>query len=168
MSYWYNVLWVQGIFCRYSPDLWCCCSSSFIVNYDISNVDYYSKSYSYQVYLQKNQWNIGKHSKVTTSASLARSVLFYKYFVMIPFFVWKFMKCQLFFGHKIMIGTVDSYTTLWHIFLNFTMLQKHFSWTGTLKGCLFSLTQLLMIFGHGKYYNGQLEINWWIKYTIHF
>ena len=27
-----------------------CCSSIFIVNYDISNVDYYSKSYSYQVY----------------------------------------------------------------------------------------------------------------------
>ena len=101
MSYWYNVLRVQGIFCRYSPNLWCCCSSIFIVNYDISNVDYYSKSYSYQVYLWKNWWNIGKHSKVTTSASLAGSVLLYKYFVMIPFFVWKYMKCQLFFIIKL-------------------------------------------------------------------
>ena len=47
--------------------------------------------------------------------SLVGSVLLYKYFVTITFFVGKYMKCQLMFGHKIMIGTVDSYTTLWHI-----------------------------------------------------
>ena len=33
------------------------------------------------------------------------------YFVTIPFFVRKYIKCQ----HKTMIGTVDSYITLWNI-----------------------------------------------------
>ena len=39
------------------------------------NVDFYGKSYSYQVYLWKNQWKGGKHLTVTSSFSLARSVL---------------------------------------------------------------------------------------------
>ena len=31
------------------------------------------------------------------------------------------------------------------------------------KGCLFSITQFLIIFGRGKYYDGRLEVNRWIS-----
>ena len=78
-----------------------CYSSIFIVNCDFSNVDYYSKSYSYQVHLRQNWWKLGKHSKVTTSVDLAGSVLLYE--------------VSTFFGYKVTIGTVGSYATLWHI-----------------------------------------------------
>ena len=101
-----------------------CCSSIFVVNYDISNVDYYSKSYSYQVYLRKNWQKIGKHSKVTPSVSLAGSVLFYKYFVTIPFFVGKYMKCQLLFGHKLWLVQLTAIKLFGISYVNFTMLQK--------------------------------------------
>ena len=50
-------------------------SSIFIVNYDIWNVDFYSKSHFYQVYLRKNWWKIGKHLKGTAIVSLAGPVL---------------------------------------------------------------------------------------------
>ena len=42
---------------------------------------YYSKSYSYQVYLRKNRWKIGNHLKVTTSFSLHGSVLLNIFFL---------------------------------------------------------------------------------------
>ena len=43
------------------------------------------------------------------------------------------MKCQLFFGHKIMIGTVDSYTnSLAHPTLLHNAIKIYFSKTGTL------------------------------------
>ena len=47
----------------------------FIVKYNIANVDYYSKSYSYQVYLRKNRRTTEKHLKVAGSFGLPESVL---------------------------------------------------------------------------------------------
>ena len=102
-----------------------CCSSIFIVNYDIWNVDFYSKSYSYQLYLRNNYLKTGKHLKVTTIVSLDGSVLLYKYFVTIRFFVGKYMKCQLFLVIKSWLVQLTG-TQLFDIsYVNFTMLQKY-------------------------------------------
>ena len=80
INYWYNVLWVQPFFAGAQLICKWCCSSIFIVNYYIWNV-------CYLVHLQKNWWKTVKHLKVTTSVSLAGSVLLNKYFVTIPFFI---------------------------------------------------------------------------------
>ena len=140
-----------------------CCSNILLLNYDIGKVDFYSKSHPYQVYLQKNWWKTRNHLKVTTSVSLAGSVLLYKYVVTILFFNGKYMKCQLFLVIKLWLVQLTT-TQLFGIFyVNFRMLQKHifknrefssyhFNSCQHLKGCLFSRTQFLMIFGRGKYY----------------
>ena len=102
-----------------------CCSSIFIVNYDISNVDYYSKSYSYQVYLRKNWWKMRKHSKVTTSVDLAGSVLLYKYFWRYLSLLENIWNVKFFLVIKLWLIKWTAIQLFGICYVNFTMLQKH-------------------------------------------
>ena len=147
-----------------------CCSSIFIVNYDIWNVYFYSKSYSYQVYLRKNWWKTGKHLKVTTSASLAGSVLLYKYLWRYLSLLGNILNVNFFLVIKLWLVKLKAIELFGISYVNFTMLQNiffkkrgfssyHFTSYQHLKGCLFSPTQFLMIFGCRKCYSGRLEEN---------